>query len=121
MDSSPEDAGVTLKDFRKLVRTQFGGDLSRMTPANVREFLDTMQPRVDGSHNPGGRIHLNEPEGSYEAIVRDFLRSTLDLPTEQAVVVLWLYCLELVSASVSDLEAERFRKLFEQVGTPDAD
>lgn len=112
---------MTLKDFRKLVRTQFGGDLSRMTPANVREFLDNMQPQVDGSRNPNGRIQLNEPEGSYEAIVRDFLRSTLDLPTEQAVVVLWLYCLELASASVTDLEAERFRKLFEQVSAADGD
>lgn len=112
---------MTLKDFRKHVRTQFGGDLSRMTPANVREFLDSMQPRVDGSRNPGGRIVLNETEGSYEAIVRDFLRSTLELPSDQAVVVLWLYCLELVAASVTDLEAERFRKLFEQVSAADGD
>lgn len=106
---------MTLREFRKLVKYQFGGDLSRMTPANVREFLDTVQPRVEGSHNPVGRITLNEPEGSYEAIVRDFLCRTLDLPAEKAVVILWLYCLELVASSVTELEAEKFRKLFEHV------
>ena len=84
-----------------------------MTPANVREFLDRVQPIADAAPPPGQRIHLHESEGSYEGIVRDFLRRALEQPPEQAVVLLWLYCLELLSASVVELEEERLARLFE--------
>jgi uncharacterized SAM-dependent methyltransferase len=113
---------VTLQEFRKLVRREFGGDLGNMTPSNVRDFLDRVQPRFDA---PGGvvprRIKLNEPEKTYEAIVRDFLQQVLEMPAEQAVIRLWLYSLEMTIASVSDLEAEKFRHLFAQLSSMEGD
>ncbi len=109
---------MTLYEFRKLVRSEFGTDLRHMTPANVREFLDRVQNEVDGSGTPR-RFTLNEPERTYEGILRDFLKSALDMPTDQAVIRLWLYCLELATANLSDLEAERFRELFAGAGFPD--
>lgn len=112
---------MTLQEFRKLVRSEFGGDLANMTPSNVREFLDRVQPQVD---SPGGlpqRIRLNEPEKTYEAIVRDFLQQVLEMPADQAVIRLWLYSLEMTIASVSDLEAEKFRHLFAQLSSADGD
>jgi hypothetical protein len=107
---------VTLQEFRKLVRSEFGADLRHMTPANAREFLDRVQTRVDDDGRAAGRYHLNEPEHTYEGIVRDFLNTTLEMPPEQAVIRLWVYCLELATASLSDVEAERFRSLFVRAG-----
>ena len=99
---------MTLQEFRKRVRQEFGGDLRYMTPANVREFLDRVQPEVDGGLAPASRFYLDEPEGTYEGIVRDFLRGVLDMPSDQAVIRLWLYSLELTISSVSEIEAEKF-------------
>jgi len=107
---------VTLQEFRKLVRREFGGDLRYMTPANVREFLDRVQPAVDGTPRPGERFLLDEKENSYEAIVRDFLGQVLEMPSDEAVIRLWLYSLELTLASVNEMEAERFRRLFAGLG-----
>lgn len=112
---------MTLQEFRKLVRTEFGGDLGNMTPSNVREFLDRVQPQVDSPGGLPGRIRLNEPEKTYEAIVRDFLQQVLEMPADQAVIRLWLYSLEMTIASVSDLEAEKFRQLFAQLSSADGD
>ena len=95
-----------------MVRAEFGGDLHRMNPANVREFLDRVEPQVDGNGKVNGRVRLDEPEISYEGIVRDFLRQSLEIPPDQAVIRLWLFSLELATAGVAEVEAERFRKLF---------
>lgn len=87
-----------------------------MTPANAREFLDRVQPRLEEIRAlPGSRIHVDEPHGTYEAIQRDFLRQALEAPNDQAIISMWLFCLELVTAGVSDIEAERFEKLFTSV------
>ncbi len=110
---------MTLQDFRKLVRREFGGDLRHMTPANVRDFIDRVQPQVDSGGATGDgsrRVYLNEPVGTYEGILRDFLARTLEMPTDQAIIRLWLYSLELTMASVSDLEEDRFQKLFAALG-----
>lgn len=103
---------MTLQDFRSLVRKEFGGDLRHMTPSNVRDFLARVQPRVEGSYTHQGRLLLNEKEGSYESIIRDFLGEVLEMPAEQAVIRLWLYSLELTLENLSEVEAEKFRKLF---------
>lgn len=115
------DGRVTLQEFRRLVRTEFGGDLGNMTPANVREFLDRVQPSIETPSGAAHRIQLNEPEKTYEGIVRDFLKQVLDMPPDQAVIRLWLYCLELTISSVSDVEAEKFRQLFAQLSSLDGD
>lgn len=106
---------MTLQDFRRLVRKEFGGDLRHMTPANVRDFLARVQPSVEGEYPQQGRVLLNESEGTYEAIVRDFLRQVLDMPPDQAVIRLWLYSLEMTVANLSEVEADRFRQLFAEM------
>jgi hypothetical protein len=90
-----------------------------MTPANVREFLDRVQSEVEVPDKRHGTFYLNEPEHTYEGIVRDFLGQALEMPPDQAVIRLWLYCLEFASSSVSDLESEKFEKLFAQMGFSD--
>ena len=110
---------MTLQGFRRLVRKEFGGDLRYMTPANVREFLDRVQPQVDGACDSQGIVFLDEPEHTYEGIVRDFLNQALEMPSDQAVIRLWLYSLELTLAHVSELEADRFEKLFAELISAD--
>ena len=110
---------MTLQEFRKLVRGEFGSDLRHMTPANVRDFLDRVQGQVEGAASPPGIYYLNEPEHTYEGIVRDFLRQSLELPPDEAVIRLWLYCLELATANLSEVEAERFQSLFAAIGLAD--
>jgi hypothetical protein len=107
---------VTLHEFRNLVRREFGGDLRYMTPSNARDFLDRVQSRVDAAPPAGERITLNEPEASYEGIVHDFLLRVLEMPPDQAVIRLWLYSLEMTLAGINEIEAERFRKLFAELG-----
>jgi hypothetical protein len=41
------------------------------------------------------------------------------MPSEEAVIRLWLYSLELTIASVSEVEAEKFRTLFAQLAGSD--
>ncbi|HEU4754674.1 MAG TPA: hypothetical protein VFU47_16315 [Armatimonadota bacterium] len=109
---------MTLQEFRKLVRKEFGGDLRYMTPANAREFLDRVQ---DEPLTARGRILLNEPEHTYEGIVRSYLSDALELPSDQAVIRLWLFCLELASSSVAEMEEEKFQKLFARLSSLDGD
>lgn len=111
---------MTLRDFRQLVHSEFGSDLSRMTPANVREFLDRVQGTV-APPDANGRYHLNEPERTYEGILRDFLRQSLEVPPEQAVIRLWLHCLELSVAGVAEVERDRLHRLFAQAGYGDSE
>ena len=106
---------MTLQDFRRLVRAEFGGDLRHMTPANVRDFLARVQPRIEGEYPQQARVRLNESEGTYEAILRDFLRQVLDMPPEQAVIRLWVYSLEMTVANLSEVEADKFRALFAEL------
>ena len=105
---------MTLHSFRRLVRREFGSDLANMTPANAREFLNRVQPQIEGAN--GARVRLNEPERTYEGIQRDFLRLALDSTPEQAVIHLWLYCLEMAAEGVVDLETERLERLFAVAG-----
>ena len=103
---------MTLLEFKKLVRTEFGSDLRRMTPANVRDFLNRVE--LDGARKPkrGAKFQINEPEQTYEGIIRDFFFRVLDMPPEQAVIHLWVYSLEMTLESLSDIEAAKFEKLF---------
>jgi hypothetical protein len=114
---------VTLPEFRRLVRKEFGANLQHITPANVREFLDRVQSPTPSPPVPGQsqRYLIEETEPTYEAILRDFLRQTLDMPSDQAVIRLWLYSLEMTVASVSEVEAEKFRQLFAELASLDGD
>lgn len=100
---------MTLAEFRRRVHEEFGPDLEHMTPANVREFLEKLQRE---GKPPGGRYALNESKNSYEAILRDFFRQTLDVPPEQAVIPLWTLALELAYADLREVIADHIGRLF---------
>ncbi len=99
-----------------MVRREFGANLEKMTPANVREFLD----RVQGGPLDGeGRFRLAETHSSYEGILRDFFRQVLELPADEAVVPLWSLALELAYADLGEVMSDQFATLFARVEDPD--
>lgn len=102
---------MKLKEFKQLVRSEFGPGLQNATPANVREFLDRMQEEVFHGRL-AERIVLDEPATSYEEVIKDFFNKILDAPLEEAVVGLWMLALDLSFAAIEYQYAERFAALF---------
>jgi hypothetical protein len=107
---------MTLEDFRALVRSNFGSELQNMTPANVREFLDDFQRE---RRRRGDRFHLDEVQTSYEGILRDFFRSVLELPPEEAVIPLWTLALDLAYADLREVIADEVAGLFGPADGPE--
>jgi hypothetical protein len=102
---------MTLDEFRERVRQQFGPNMERTTPQNVREFLDQMQQDLDETP-PGGPFELAEGESSYEGILRTFFSEILAAPRDQAVIQLWMLALELAFADLRDTIEEEISPLF---------
>jgi hypothetical protein len=102
---------VGLRDFRKLVKAEFGDGLKHATPANVREFIDGLDTHAVLEKLPS-RIVINEPCSSYEEVIKDFFAQVLELPPEEAIVALWTLALDLAFATIESQYNERFASLF---------
>ncbi len=102
---------MDLGDFKKLVNQEFGKGLDHATPENVREFLDRVQVDALG---PGlkGRIVLEEKASSYEEVVKDFFAKVLDLPKDEALVMLWILSFDLIFSAIELQQADKFKYLF---------
>ena len=106
--------GLTVAEFREIVRREFGPRLERATPASVREFLDRMQLRLHEESGEGPPYVVDEDEGArgYEEVVADFFSRALDYPPEQSVIMLWLLAFEQHFAMLEDDYARRFVTIF---------
>ena len=103
--------GSKLAAFRRAVQKEFGHNLEKATPANVRDFLDRHQDELfDG--NPNGRFILNEPKTTYEEILKDFFISVLDRPSDEALILLWTLAFEMSFFNIEQHAAERLQALF---------
>ena len=107
---------MDLEEFRRRVREYFGPSLSRATPANVREFVDSIYAELwRREHTPGVPIELGEESASsFEEVVKDFFAKVLDYPPEQAVIALWLTAIDLCFSAIEEGEVERFAPLFRE-------
>ena len=102
---------MDVKEFREIISKQFGGNLENATPGNTPEFLDDMQVKVLGPHLKG-RFLLEEGASSYEEIMKDFFTSVLELPKDEALVMLWLLAFDLVFSQIESHQAEKLKSLF---------
>ena len=102
---------MELYEFRNLVLKEFGKNLSHATPGNVREFLDRMQFDALGPHLKG-RIVLEERASTYEEIIKDFFAKALELPKDEAIVLLWLLAFDFAFAAIEIQQAEKLEPLF---------
>src|ERR1700738_4114907 len=86
--------GSKLDAFRKAVWREFGHNLEKATPANVREFLDRNQETLFSGNSPD-RFVLNEPKTTYEEILKDFFVRVLERPNDEALILLWTLAFEM--------------------------
>jgi len=106
---------VTLSEFKRLVEAEFGPNLQNATPANVREFLDRLQ-NSDYPKEKGLRYEMREEHAhTYEEIIKDFFARTLEMPTQEAVVSLWIVAIELAFAMIEYQYSERLDPLFQSI------
>ena len=99
------------QEFKRLVTREFGNNLEHATPGNVREFLDRMQLNVLGPHLKG-RIVLEERASTFEDVLKDFFAKALDLPPDEAVILLWLLAIDFAFSAIELQQAETFKSLF---------
>ena len=102
-----------MPEFKKLVSKEFGKDLEHATPGNVRDFLDRMQLDVLGPHLKG-RIVLDERASSYEDVLKDFFNRVLELPKDEALMMLWLLAFDFAFAAIELQQDDRFKSLFRE-------
>ena len=120
---------MTLEDFRKRVRATFGAQMQHATPANVREFLDTLardhwrEEKQALSVTAQGRYVLpDERATSYEEVLRQFFSDVLDAPRDDALIQVWTLALELAYAGLEEQDARQIGGLFrEKEGDRDSD
>ncbi len=102
---------MEIRELKERLFDEFGEKLEHATPANVRDFLDRMQLNVLGPQAKG-RLLLEERASSYEEIIKDFFVRTLELPKDEAVVLLWLLAFDLAFSAIELQQADRFKSLF---------
>ncbi|HXG23154.1 MAG TPA: hypothetical protein VNJ09_01270 [Chthonomonadales bacterium] len=102
---------LRVEEFKEAVIREFGKNLEHATPANVREFFDRMQERVFQGRLRE-RIELNEPKTTYEEILKDFFARALDLPKDEAIILLWTMAFELSFSALEHHLATHFDVLF---------
>lgn len=102
---------MDMNQFKKLVSKEFGDSLEHATPGNVRDFLDQMQLDVLGPHMKG-RIVLEEHASSYEEVLKDFFTRVLELPKDEALIMLWLLAFDFAFSAIELQQADKFKSLF---------
>ena len=104
---------MNIKQFSELVRTEFGPRMEHATPANMRKFLSRMHLELDGCDTPRDPIVIpSEDATNYEQVVTDFLSRVLDSPTDQAVILLWIFSSELFYERLGEQYEDNLSKLF---------
>ena len=104
-----------LDTFRRAVCKEFGHNLEKATPANVRDFLDRHQDQLFNT-GPGERFVLNEPKTTYEEILKDFFVRVLERPSDEALILLWTLAFEMSFFNIEQHAAERLQSLFGDSG-----
>lgn len=106
---------MDLQTFKELVYKEFGDHLEHATPANVREFLDRLQMDEVAKRLPGERFEINESGTTYEEIIKDFFARVLDMPRDDAIILLWTLAIDLAFAAVEHQYAEYFASVFKDL------
>lgn len=111
MSEGEESGHDRLNRFRSAVRREFGRNLEKATPANVRGFMDRFQEERLPVQSRG-RIELNESKTTYEEILKDFFARALERPTDEAFIMLWSLAFEMSFFNIEQHAAERLQSLF---------
>lgn len=104
---------MDLKEFRGIVGKEFGNNMEHATPGNVRDFLDKMQFNVFGPEMKG-RLILEEYASSYEEVMKDFFAKVLDMPKDEAIMMLWLLAFDFAFSAIEIQHDEKLKSLFKE-------
>ena len=114
---------MNIAEFKQRVRDAFGPQMENATPANVREFLDSIARERWQEEKAARRIaHPDLPNPpvdipradtfSYEDILRRFFADALAAPHDEALIHLWLLSLDLAYAGVEEQAEYELGPLF---------
>jgi len=109
---------MELDEFRDTVRRAFGEDLHRASPATVRDFLDSLQTDTPRAAIDDFRIRVDESARSYEEVMRTFFLRVLEMPSPQAIQMLWAVAFDLSYAIIESHDADRIGHLFRGLEEP---
>jgi len=104
---------MDLYEFKKLVFEEFGDGLEHATPENVRSFLDRVQGDILSARLKG-RIVLEERASTYEEVLKDFFVNVLELPKDDAIMMLWLLAFDFAFSAIELQQADKFKSLFHE-------
>jgi hypothetical protein len=114
---------MELNEFKKRVALAFGPEMVHATPANVRDFIDTLQREVWESSradqaaktgNPFAPVDIDSTQSilSYEGTIRDFFNRMLQENSDQSMILVWMFALELAYSGIEEMHGESMNKLF---------
>jgi hypothetical protein len=112
-------SGAKLQQFRQAVQQEFGRNLEKATPANVRDFMDRFQEDMFQDtirETTLARFELNESKTTYEEILKDFFARVLERPSDEALIMLWTLAFEMCFFTIEQHAAERLQSLFGDFG-----
>ena len=104
--------------LRDRIRAEFGPHLERVTPAGAREFLEKLYREMYSAAQADGPIEVSGSARSYEQIMSEFFSSMLDVPAEDAAVMLWLWAFEQHFTAMEQEYSERFKTIFGKFEIP---
>jgi hypothetical protein len=119
MGESDGWGGPKLEQFRQAVQHEFGRNLEKATPANVRDFMDRFQDDMFQEamrESARARFELNESKTTYEEILKDFFARVLERPSDEALIMLWTLAFEMCFFTIEQHAAERLQSLFGEFG-----
>lgn len=104
---------MTLDEFRAAVYAAFGPRLEHVTPELMRDFIARMYLQLSPSEGAekGAVVIPADGATSYEEIVINFFDRALQLPPDQALILLWLFAGEIYFADLGEQYSERFKDL----------
>lgn len=116
---------MRLTEFKERVQEVFGRQMEHATPANVREFLDTIQQEMwleekaeqaalTGNPNPPLDLAHSDKALTYETVIRQFFVRALHASDEHALMLLWMLALDLAYSGIEEMQAESLNRLFRE-------
>jgi len=95
------------------VYAAFGPRLEHVTPELMRDFIARMYLQLSPPERTaqGAVVIPVDGAGSYEEIVINFFGRMLEIPPDQALILLWLFAGEIYFADLGERYSERFQDL----------
>lgn len=91
---------MTLSELKQRAIAEFGPQFERATPESVQLFVARIHEELSPRLRRGAFTVTEDIADSYVDILRSFFRSALDMPPEDAAVLLWLTAFEWMFSSM---------------------